>query len=366
MRPIALSMALGLLMGSSTYAAARPEAASDTTRKETKNGKAYVTHRVEPGQTLYAVMRKYKTTIQALRAANPGMKDNLVAGQMVRVPMGDGGTTTPTPPTNASKEPPKTKEKPKDTEAGQPNVVIRFEDEKPPKKEPVVINPPVKDEPADKPKVEEKKPELAKIEPKQIEKPLPAIPTKSGFHRVEAGQSLYGIAVKYGVLMADIRRWNSLSSDQLRSGQEVIVSEAAYQEFLKINNLDSAKLSDAKKPNTDKPVVPPRPEDPSNSNLPEPKIANTGKRTIETGVAEVIDAMDNNNKYLALHRTAPVGSLVQVKNTNNSQSIWVKVIGKLPDVSVNKRIIIKLSARAHEKLSPNGRQFVAEISYLAE
>lgn len=321
----------------------------DSTGTENKNGKTYVLHRVEAGQTLYAVMRKYKTTIKALKDANPGMKDNLSVGQMVRVPFQGHAAPAKTSTEVAVKEPEKKAENGK--------VVLDYEIQ--PK-----VNPPVKgegDSKADNSKEEEKSTESEKTEVK----PAP-IPAKGGIHRVEGGQSLYGIAIKHGVLMADIRRWNGLTSDQLRSGQELIVSELAYQDYLKKNKLDSVKLADAKKSNTERIPLPPRPEDPTNADLPEPKIANTGKRILETGVAEVLDGIESNNKYLALHRTAPVGSLIQVKNVNNSQSVWVKVIGKLPDISANNRIIIKLSARAQEKLSPGGRQFIAEISYLSQ
>jgi LysM repeat protein len=343
---------LGLLWGKTAHATPFRSSLTDSTRTETKNGQTYVLHKVESGQTLYAVMRKYKTTIKALKDANPGMKDNLATGQIVRVPSQSRPSSTPKV---AAKEPEKEKLvldyelKPK-TE-----TVVKVE-EKPKAETPAVVE---EAKPAET--TPEKKPEdtgTAKAT---------AVTSKTGLHKVEGGQSLYGIAVKYGVLMADIRRWNGLTSDQLRSGQELIVAELAYQDYLKKNKLDSVKLADAKKSNTEKTPVPvPRPEDPTNGNLPEPKIANTGKRILETGVAEVLDGMDSNNKYLALHRTAPVGSLIQVKNMNNSQSIWVKVIGKLPDISANNRIIIKLSARAQEKLSPGGRQFIAEISYLAQ
>lgn len=321
----------------------------DSTGIENKNGKTYVLHRIEAGQTLYAVMRKYKTTIKALKDANPGMKDNLSVGQMVRVPFQGHAAPAKTPTEVAVKEPEKKAENGK--------VVLDYEIQS-------KVNPPVKgeeDSKADNSKEEEKSTESEKTEVK----PAPT-PAKGGIHRVEGGQSLYGIAIKHGVLMADIRRWNGLTSDQLRSGQELIVSELAYQDYLKKNKLDSVKLADAKKSNTERIPLPPRPEDPTNADLPEPKIANTGKRILETGVAEVLDGIESNNKYLALHRTAPVGSLIQVKNVNNSQSVWVKVIGKLPDISANNRIIIKLSARAQEKLSPGGRQFIAEISYLSQ
>lgn len=340
---------VALLMGAKAMAS---PFTFDSTGIENKNGKTYVIHKVEPGQTLYAVMRKYQTTIKALKDANPGMKDNLSVGQVVRVPARSGGSPAKT----AAKEPEKTDKKPEGSK-----LVLDYEIQS--KTSPVVKV----DE--DKSKEADTKPTATPTEEPEKEevKPAPISAPKTGLHKVEGGQSLYGIAIKYGVLMADIRRWNGLTSDQLRSGQELIVSENTYQDYLKKNKLDSVKLTEAKKPSEEKlPPPPVRPEDPTNANLPEPKIANTGKRIMETGVAEVLDGTDNNSKYLALHRTAPVGSLIQVKNMNNSQSVWVKVIGKLPDISANNRIIIKLSARAQEKLSPGGKQFIAEISYLAQ
>ncbi|MCU0339141.1 MAG: LysM peptidoglycan-binding domain-containing protein [Spirosomaceae bacterium] len=333
---------------------------SDSTRTTAKSGE-YISHRVEAGQTLYAVMRKYNTTLKALKAANPGMKDNLTVGQIVRVP-----ATSPAsaPPKVAAKTPePTKKEEPAPKTAEQEKIVVDLTLKEKPK-----VN-------TEKPKAEEaktpesvavKEPEKPAEKAPEKTEPKPVTTAKNGIHVVEGGQSLYGIAVKYGVLMADIRRWNNLSADQLRAGQELIVSDQAYQAALRKNKTDSVRLTDTSKKTPTEKLPPPPREDMTNANLPEPKIANTGKRILETGVAEVIDGMDSNNKYLALHRTAPVGSLIQVKNMNNSASVWVKVIGKLPDISANNRIIIKLSARAQEKLSPGGRQFIAEISYLAQ
>ncbi|MFN8343747.1 MAG: LysM peptidoglycan-binding domain-containing protein [Spirosomataceae bacterium] len=347
---------LGILWGASAYA---HPFVIDSTGTENKNGKTYVLHRVEAGQTLYAVMRKYKTTIKALKDANPGMKDNLAVGQIVRVPSENHAA----PAKVSGKEPPA-------QTSGNGKLVVDYEiqskntppgktGEEKPKAEIVKVEEP-KEAPSEEPAKD------AENEADKSETKPAAVPVKVGIHRVEGGQSLYGIAVKHGVLMAEIRRWNGLTSDQLRSGQELIVSESVYRDYLKKNKSDSAKPAETVKANAEKMPPLPHPEDLTNANLPEPKIANTGKRILETGVAEVLDGIESNNKYLALHRTAPVGSLIQVKNVNNSQSVWVKVIGKLPDVSANNRIIIKLSARAQEKLSPGGRQFIAEISYLSQ
>ncbi|MEZ4902686.1 MAG: LysM domain-containing protein [Spirosomataceae bacterium] len=51
---------------------------------------------MESGQTWYAVMRKYKVNIKDLRDANPGVKDNLSVGQIVRVPSANRSSTPKT------------------------------------------------------------------------------------------------------------------------------------------------------------------------------------------------------------------------------------------------------------------------------
>ena len=86
-----------------------------------------------------------------------------------------------------------------------------------------------------------------------------------------------------------------------------------------------------------------------------------GKKNIENGVAEVIDAGEKTDKYLALHKTAPVGTLIQVRNEANGLSVWVKVIGKLPE---SGETIIKISPKAFEKLQPRDKRIRAEISYV--
>ena len=78
----------------------------------------------------------------------------------------------------------------------------------------------------------------------------------------------------------------------------------------------------------------------------------------------MIDVPDNSGKYLALHKSAPIGTLVLVKNLANNQSIWVKVIGRLP--STDGKLIIKLSPKAFERLNAVDKRIRAEISYLVQ
>jgi len=42
-------------------------------------------------------------------------------------------------------------------------------------------------------------------------------------HRVEAGETLFGVAKKYGVKMQEIKTWNGLKSEKMREGQDILI-----------------------------------------------------------------------------------------------------------------------------------------------
>lgn len=85
-----------------------------------------------------------------------------------------------------------------------------------------------------------------------------------------------------------------------------------------------------------------------------------GKKIKEQGIAEIIDTNTQSSKYLALHRTAPIGTLIKIQNQANDKSVWVKVIGKL---QIEGDVMIKVSPVAFEKLSPKDKRIRAEITY---
>jgi LysM repeat protein len=179
---------------------------------------------------------------------------------------------------------------------------------------------------------------------KPIEKAPEEKPSNStGMHIVAAKQSLLTVANLYKVTMADLRKWNNLTSDVLKEGQRLLISAPT--------SVDKSTLMPSK---TAEPVKT------------EADISNNDglRKTIETGIAELIDVPDNSGKYLALHKSAPIGTLVLVKNLANNQSIWVKVIGRLP--STDGKLIIKLSPKAFERLNAVDKRIRAEISYLVQ
>ena len=315
-----LAILAGFLTGA-VNARANGVSAVDSIGFEKVGGKIYVLHKVNQGQTMFAVVRQYGTTIQALRDANPGISDAVQLGQTLRVPY------TP----RVSKKEAK-KEEPKKEEAKP------VKDSKPLPPPPATTTTPTADS-------------KVSVAP-------------NGIHKVEAGQTLYRVAVKYGVLMADIRKWNNLKDDNLTEGQELIVSEKGAEKAKPVVVAEPKKVvtNVVKDSVRAKTAVPEKVMKPVEEVAP-PKVV-TGKRKSESGLAEVIETDESTSKFLALHRTAPIGALVEVLNEYNQEKIIVRVIGRIPETSVNDDIIIKLSSRAFEKVSPNSKRFRAVISYL--
>ena len=276
-------------------------------------GKVFVLYKVEPKQTLFSIVKRFGSSVTEFKIANPGISEGVNIGQIIKIPY-TGVVMKSTP------------------------VVVR------PTSMPVVV------------------PVAATSSTETI---------KMVSHVVESGQGLYSVATKYKIAMGELRKWNNLISDQLTTGQVLIVDAREYERAKKAGDLPAkgevVKVEDTNMGNTttitQKPTNEPAEVNEAKTSLESSKTASGYRKTIETGLAELIDVEDKSGKYLGLHRSAPVGTLVNVKNSLNGQSIWVKIVGKLPDVGSDK-VIIKLSPRAFEKLNPSDKRIRAEISYM--
>ena len=196
--------------------------------------------------------------------------------------------------------------------------------------------------------------------PKMAEEKVTDAPKDAEIHIVASKQGLLSVANMHKVTMAELRKWNNLTSDRLQEGQRLIVSDPSVSKST--ISVDKTNLLPAKASTTApaaETAAPATPATPAKEKGPEDI-----KKKIETGIAELIDVPDNSGKFLALHRTAPIGTLVLVKNLTNNQSIWVKVIGRLPNGDA--KVIIKLSPKAFEKLNAVDKRVRAEISYLLQ
>jgi LysM repeat protein len=206
-------------------------------------------------------------------------------------------------------------------------------------------------------------------------------------HRVEKSETLFGIAKKYHVTVAEIKKWNNLKSDKLKIGQKLIVSKTAANKIPGIKNNTNSKPLLNNNSDTEKEIKEPKPEmEPENkidsyegsgkkpgetfengitSNDEKNKIifASSRKKIEEHGFATRLNDSDTNEKYFGLHRNAPPGTIIRVENSNNKKLVFIKVTGNLPPSFVNDDIIISLSKEAAEKLGAVDKKFEVDLLY---
>ena len=324
-------------LGLSLLTLSAPLRSQAATGKMVQTDPKYISHKVVAGETLYSLSRKYGISVSEITKLNPEVKAGLKVGQTLRFP--DNATSVAAP-------------------AATPKQAT-------PAAKPVAEKPAA---PAAKTAVEKPVAE-APVKPA----PVADLPEAAGrkVHKVEPKQTLYSVAVKNGVTMADIRKWNNLKEDKLTPGQQLIVSAPAATAVTK--PAETPKVTVVKeevKTKADKVKTETKTEatvtviDEKDDDEAENASVEAAGKITETGLAEVITQAGENNKYLALHKTAPIGTILQVKNIMNGQNVYVRVIGKLPETGANEKVIVRISKKAYQRLAAIDNRFRVEVSYM--
>jgi LysM repeat protein len=286
---------------------------ADSIGQEMRNGQRFVRHRVAQGETIFALSRRYKVTVEQITAANPQLKNGLGIGEVVLVPR---------PAARAA--------------AAAPAVA---------KAAPAVP---------------------------------PATTTVPDRYTVAKGETLFGIARRFNLSPAELLQLNHLpSGGSVRVGQELLL-HAAEAGAAPVAATPVAAAVRPPAPEAAAPKInPTAPAQIATVTAATPaekreEVAETKspthaselvKRTTDVGIAAPI-GNSGTDKYLALHKTAPVGTIMQVKNQMNGQSVYVRVIGTLPDTGENENILVRLSPRAVQKLGTTDAKFRVETSYV--
>jgi LysM repeat protein len=323
-----------------------PHAEKDSIGVETVGGKLFVIHKVDDKETLYALSRRYGASVDAIRESNPGLASTLEVGQIVKVPYEK--KIAPKPPAGATVH----KVAPKETMYSISKMyAVSVDDLK-------SWNNISDNSLSVGQELIVKKPGATPKAPVETATVV-AVPS-SGIHIVNAKETLYSVARLYGLTMAQLRIWNGLESDELRPGQTLY--------------LTAEGKAAAQREVTKEPVVIVKNPEPVQTETPTPTASRTqtirisesmknSDEIIEGGVAELIEGTEGNRKYLALHRTAPVGTILKVRNEMNNREVFVRVMGKLPESAVNDKLIIKLSRSAYDRLGAIDPRFRVELTY---
>jgi len=197
--------------------------------------------------------------------------------------------------------------------------------------------------------------------------------TPNKYHIVEEKQTLFAISKEYGVSIEDLQNWNKLDGASISIGQRLLVEQGVetIEDPIVVSEIVIEEQKEGESDTASTPVT--IVEEPEVIPIDADNVLEFNTRTVkegdlekvfEEGMAMVIANTTDTKKYLALHRTADVGTVMKVKNMMNDLAIYVRVVGKLPDTGDNSKVLLKLSRTAYERLGASDRQFPVEVSYI--
>lgn len=348
------------------------ELPTDSIGVETINGQTFVIHKVDEKETLFGISRRYRTTVDAILQYNALPGSGLEIGQILKVPYTAKPLSRPTNGMVHTVAPRETlysisrayqvsvEDIRRWNNLTDANLAIGQE---------LII----------------KKPAAVAVrapQPAAVERPEPMV--RKGVHTVEPGQTLFSISRTYHVSVEQLREWNHLEGNELKVGQTLFVS-APERGAVSTGDVSVAAektpapreepQAEKNAPVKDVPVraVPaektappassPEARGQSAESIRISESLKNGDEIIEGGLAELIEGTDGNRKYLALHRTAPMGTILKVRNEMNNREVFVRVMGKLPDTALTDKLIIKISKSAYDRLGAIDPRFRVEVTY---
>lgn len=282
----------------------------DSIGVENLNGKKVVLHKLDPKDNYYSLSRRYNVTPGSIIQFNNNAP--LKIGSVIKVPTEQSFLAPAVQPVVSQT-----------TTAASPNTSV------------VAQNTPV---------VSQTAPAAATTEVNVQQ------------YKVSVGETLYSIAKRFNTTVDDIVKLNNLPSSNAVSGQ-----------ILKI------KLNSANVP-APVPLPPPvivktdsfsysSPQDSMNAvKFGANKFGLFEKAEKGVAVSMTEEGLDPSKK-LALHRTAPVGTVIKITNPMTGKTTFAKVVGRFTDSESTKDAIIVVTKNVADSIGALDKRVHVNISY---
>ncbi|SDM58253.1 LysM domain-containing protein [Daejeonella rubra] len=181
-------------------------------------------------------------------------------------------------------------------------------------------------------------------------------------YKVGPREYLVAIAKKFNTTVEDLKTLNNLTSNNLAIGQIIKVpfgSGPAEQlspppafplDMPKLESRTSSTSIDSSKSASERLKLP---------------VARYGLREVnERGVAIwIADENLDGTKMLALHQTAPIGTVIKITNPMTGKSTFAKVVGKFTENESSKDAIIVVTKATAELIGAIDKRFQATLIY---
>ena len=275
---------------------------TDSIGTKVKNDKVYILHKIEKGDGLYSLSKKYGVSLKSIVDENPGSDKVVKLDQILWIPT---------------------------------NQV------------PVVKDKLVNDYFSNDPSLRTQNKRNDKNS--KTEK----VGTFAKYHTVEVGQTLYAISKLYNTSVEMIMTLNNLESTSLSEGQKLLVQDgkAEYKEVDRVaadetdyekikEGIEKKKYADV---GFDTEVETKTTESSSGYSIKVEKLVEYNiEKVEETGFAIVGDKDIPEDKNYASHFNAPIGTVIMVTNPETKSTVFVKVVRNFTK-SENSAEIIRLS-----------------------
>lgn len=315
----------------------------DSLRMETINGKQFIIHQIDEKETLYSISRRYNVPITAILEVNPTADGGLATGQLLKVPYVFKGNKAQAQPGGdrihkvAPKETLFSISKLYDVSVDDIKAWNNLKDNSLTTGQSLII----------------KKKSTISTEANK----LPETKSLTGIHTVAPKESMYSIARLYGITVQQLKEWNGIDGSELKIGQTLFIAQPMYNKTEV--KTEPFKVEEVKEPVES--VKPIQTQKETTITISEKVIGSDEVK--EGGLAELIEGSEGNRKYLALHRTAKVGTILKVRNELNNREVFVRVAGPLPNTGVNTNLVIKISKSAYDRLGAIDQRFRVEVTY---
>lgn len=172
-------------------------------------------------------------------------------------------------------------------------------------------------------------------------------------YKVSKSETLYAISKRFAISVDDIKKINNLTSESLREGQ-----------ILKIPNHSLPKPE----PKLEAQVLPEIPQEIKEHQTIDDSMFKPNKYGIrekkERGVGVWMESLKGDGQTsLALHKTAPIGTILKITNPMNRSVTFAKVVGKFGDNEDTQDAIVVLSKSVATSIGVLDRKFQVEITY---
>jgi LysM repeat protein len=273
----------------------------DSTGIENLNGKKVILHKIEAKETYYSLGRRYNLSPQSIMEFNKNMP--LHPADIVKIPTQQNFTDKPVSFTSSSSQ-----------EKGGKQII----------------------------------------------------------HKVQTGETLYGIASKYNMRVDDIKLLNDLKTNDIRIGQSIKVvvnKEVSLNPTLTTNTTGKPVAIDKQKV-TEKSILVPVNKIKYLDSIDSQSTIEIHKNRL--GITEINDKgvavwIDDNNldatKSYALHRTAPVGTVIKITNPMTNRSVFAKVVGRFTENETTKDVIIVITKASADAIGVLDKRFLVNITF---